>query len=300
MDQIFQMNSTSLMEERNKRVDEIIRRYATRNTWINVLAGVPGFIPIPIVNVAGSIAGCVAAIWAQKPVIFEPMIEEIAQVYLLPPEAIAGTENIIKQNARLGAYGLTTNLVGKVVVEQVLLKKLTEKIISDLMKKQLIRKLLMSLLPKLTEQMLIEALVPIIGGVAAMTAGGVIGYNITWRVGSMTAAYFLNGGWLGGSPQATDEILKPYTKGLQPLGGNVNTIPQIPAVQENIVTLYLKYITEIWETIGITPAQALALLAKRQLSPELDKKILQRVADYLKEKDPILSGLFVAFLNTLP
>ena len=156
MDQIFQMNSTSLMEERNKRVDEIIRRYATRNTWINVLAGVPGFIPIPIVNVAGSIAGCVAAIWAQKSVIFEPMIEEIAQVYLLSPEAIAGTENIIKQNARLGAYGLTTNLVGKVAVEQVLLKKLTAKVISDLMKKQLIRKLLMSLLPKLTEQMLID------------------------------------------------------------------------------------------------------------------------------------------------
>jgi len=116
----------------------------------------------------------------------------------------------------------------------------------------------------------------------------------------MTAAYFLNGGWPGGSPQATDEILKPHTKGLQPLGGDVNTIPQIPIIQENIVTLYLKYITDIWETVGITPAQALALLAKRQLSPELDKKILQKVADSLKEKDPTLSGLFVAFLNTLP
>jgi hypothetical protein len=175
------------LKERNRLSSKVIARYAKKHAHMDVGIGLAGFIPIP----GAALAALVASLVAQIPYIYRPMIIKLAEIYSAPPAML--TSQIVTANVVIEA-GL--QFVNTEVTSEVL-----QEIIFEAVQNASLGA--------------VASMIPLVGGIAAATLDAVIAATLTWRVGTMTVAYYLNNSaWLRGSREETYETAKELVGGL--------------------------------------------------------------------------------------
>lgn len=255
MNYAIQLNSISDVETRNKQANDIIARYAWGSASLNGGAGLVNLIPLPGV----SVFTLVATILAQGPILFTPMVQEIAEVYMRSTDKT--TILIVDENVKLGAYGYITS-------------EIVSGIVAELFRRQLIQAFLKKAIPKLAGETALNCL-PVVGWLASTSINMAIGISLTWRVGLMTSAYFLNGGWVNGNIKETAKLL--------PDSRDTNAVLSVPEIQENIITVLLKELKKVYtKTNGLfSVKQARAYLKSRGVPELLIDPLLVLFEDYL-------------------
>ena len=171
------------LAEKNARAHQIIKDYAQRHAIMDVVVGGVSWIP------GLAYPAILASITLQSQVIYKPMAEDLAAVYL------RDTDSYIDN---LGRFA-TVATVGMEFAQEFGWDFLTEH----------------------AQELLLEVgfggLATLIPGVGIGVAAGLdylIAQMMTWRVGTMTAIYFQNGGEWVGNQKSTMEIAGKLTGGL--------------------------------------------------------------------------------------
>jgi hypothetical protein len=152
------------LEERNRAAHRVITAYAVKHAAMDVAIGAAGLIPVP----GAATVALISAILAQAPLIYGPMTRELAVIYNSSPDS--QTEKMVAENVEIGA-------LADVGIE--FLKEIASDLIGE------------------TAAGLALTAVPLLGGVLAAGLDATIAATLTWRVGTMVAAYYQNGGtWI--------------------------------------------------------------------------------------------------------
>lgn len=179
-------NAVLNLTTRNREAETIISRFANRHAWMDAGIGLVGGI-VP----GGGIASMVASILAQAPLVYQPMVKQLATVYSADPDEV---RDIVGKAVMQGTFADTLSYIG-----------------SDLAA-AFGAEFFVELAPELVQEMGVGAvltLIPIVGGVASAIIDVVIARHLTWRVGRMTELFFLNNcAWVRGSRQETYGIAK--------------------------------------------------------------------------------------------
>jgi uncharacterized protein (DUF697 family) len=177
-----------------------------------------GLIPIPG---AASVA-LVAAIGAQSDLIYKPLARELAVVY--NSDVDEKTRQIVNDNLLFNGAADIANEFGAEFMMSIFSELITEAGLGATF-----------------------GLIPIVGGLIGAALDYVIATAMTWRVGTMVAIYYQNGGKWVGDRKRTLELAKEMTGGVkfgmkdlmarftrnnrQDLNVNLNSIPtKIPEV----------------------------------------------------------------------
>lgn len=208
------------LEERNRIANATIKRYAKRHATMDVAIGAAGFFGL-------AVPALIAAIVAQSPVIYKPLARELGDIYNCGVDE--QTNDIVYRNLVFTGAADIANQFGSEFIASVAGELISEAGFGTLF-----------------------GFIPIVGGVI----GGALDYAIatvmTWRVGTMVAIYYQNGGAWVGSQKQTLELAKGMTGNFgfglddlvsrftgndrQNLDVNLNSIPtQIPQVFESQV-----------------------------------------------------------------
>lgn len=152
------------LEQRNRAAHEVITSYAVKHAAMDVGIGLAGMIPIP----GAATAALIGAILAQAPMIYGPMTRELAIIYNSAPDS--QTSKMMAETVEIGA-------LADVGVE--FLKEIATDLISE------------------AAAGLALTAIPFVGGLLAAGLDATIAATLTWRVGTMVAAYYQNGGvWI--------------------------------------------------------------------------------------------------------
>lgn len=153
------------LEDRNRAAHKVITSYAVKHAAMDVGIGLIGLTPIP----GAATAALIGAILAQAPLIYRPMTRELAVIYNSTPDSRTG--EIITETVEMGA-------LADVGVE--FFKEIATDLIAE------------------AAAGLALTAIPFIGGFLAAGLDATIAATLTWRVGTMVAAYYQNGGaWIG-------------------------------------------------------------------------------------------------------
>lgn len=152
------------LEQRNKAAHQVITSYAVKHAAMDVGIGLAGLIPIP----GAATAALISAILAQAPLVYRPMTRELATIYNSSPDA--HTDKMVTETVEMGA-------LADVGVE--FIKEIATDLISE------------------AAAGLALTAIPFVGGLLAAGLDATIAATLTWRVGTMIAAYYQNGGeWI--------------------------------------------------------------------------------------------------------
>jgi len=211
------------LEERNRIAKATIEKYVRKHRKMDVAIGLAGLIPVPG---AASVA-LVAAIAAQSDLIYKPLARELAIIY--NSDVDEKTNNIVSENLLFNGAADVANEFGTEFMMSIFSELITEAGLGATF-----------------------GLIPIVGGVIGAALDYVVATVMTWRVGTMVAIYYQNGGkWVEGQKH-TLELAKGMTGGfkfgMKDLGArftgnnrrdlnvNLNSIPKrIPEVFESQV-----------------------------------------------------------------
>jgi hypothetical protein len=208
------------LEERNRIARTTIERYSNRHAKMDVAIGAAGFFGLAIPALIGAIA-------LQAPVIYQPLARELANIYNSGIDE--ETEQIIEENLILTGAADIANEFGTEFMASVASELVTEAGLGSA-----------------------AGFIPIVGGLVGAALDYVIATAMTWRVGTMVAIYYQNGGKWVGDRKHTLELAKEMTGGFkfgmhdlvarftdknrQQLSVNLNSIPaRIPEVFESQV-----------------------------------------------------------------
>jgi hypothetical protein len=148
------------IEQRLRQSESIINRYAIRHQTMDIGIGLAGLLPIP----GAATAAMIGVIGAQAPVIYQPMVRELANLYLVDPDA--STSTIINQNVLAGAVAATAAEFGIEFLKETATELFQEQGIG-----------------------LGLSFIPIIGGIAGAALDAIIAKKLTKIVGAMTLVY---------------------------------------------------------------------------------------------------------------
>lgn len=148
------------IEQRLQQSGSIINRYAIRHQTMDIGIGLAGLLPIP----GAATAAMVGVIGAQAPLIYQPMVRELANLYLIDPNA--STNTIVNQNVLAGALAETAAEFGIEFIKETATELLQEQGIG-----------------------LGLSFIPIIGGIAGAALDAIIAKKLTKIVGAMTLVY---------------------------------------------------------------------------------------------------------------
>lgn len=173
----------SHIADKNAQAQAIIRRYAAQHSMMDIGLGVISLIP------GAGIPALLGAIALQSKVIYRPMAEELARVYLSETD------------------GYTDRLGNVASISTVALEFGQE--------------FALEFLAECAQELLLEAglgaaatFVPIAGAAVAAGLDYLIAQMLTWRVGTMTAIYFQNGSSWIENRKTTMHIAKDLTGGM--------------------------------------------------------------------------------------
>jgi len=171
------------LADKNCEAERIVRNYAAKHAAMDIGVGLVSLLP------GAGIPAIIAAVGLQAKFIYRPMAQDLARVYLRETDSYSD---------RLGniASGATVALeFGQEFAVEFLAEQAQE---------------------LLTEAGLgaLATLIPIAGAAVGATLDYLIAQMMTWRVGTMTAIYFLNGGNWVGERKTTMEIAKRLSGGL--------------------------------------------------------------------------------------
>lgn len=152
------------LEQRNQAAHRVITSYAIKHAAMDVGIGLAGLIPIP----GAATAALIGAILAQAPLVYGPMTRELALIYNSSPDA--QTNSMVIETVEMGALAD----VGVEFIKEIGTDLITEAAAG-----------------------LALTAIPFIGGLLAAGLDATIAATLTWRVGTMVAAYYQNGGvWI--------------------------------------------------------------------------------------------------------
>ena len=243
-------NTLKKVEERNQLAKAAIEKFAERHAAMDVAIGAAGFFGL-------AIPALIVAIGAQAPVIYQPLARELAQIYNSQVDDETGT--IVMGNL---FFTSATDIAADFGVEFV------TSVASEL----------------ITEAGFGTAagFHPIEGGIDGAALDYVIATAMTWRVGTMVAIYYQNGGsWVkdrkytlelakqmvGGVSFGLEDLVAHFSgRNRKRLEFNLNSIPQrIPEVFQSqirnlrpVVSMMLKalkavQVRDLLQAEGIPP-----------------------------------------------
>lgn len=170
--------------DKNSQARQIVRDYAAKHAVMDIGVGLVSLIP------GAGIPAIIAAIAIQSDVIYKPMARDLADVYLRETDSYTD---------RLG----NTASMATVALE------FGEEFAVEFLAEQ-------------TKELLTEAglgalatTIPIAGAAVGAALDYLIAQMMTWRVGTMTAIYFLNGTAWVENRKSTMKIAERLTGGLQ-------------------------------------------------------------------------------------
>ena len=208
------------LSARNREAEKIIKDYATGHVKLDVAIGLAGLIPVP----GAGTASLVAAIAAQSPLVYQPMSRKLAAVFCATPDDI--TNGMIKDTAVLGgkadiAVAFATDFMTEIAKE---------------------------LLPELGVGLALSA-IPFVGGIAAAALDATVAATLTWRVGTMVAIYYHNGGSWINDRQTTYHRAKAMIGSLSPETENRVDLDDIPFENPEVMKKHMAFIESIVDTL---------------------------------------------------
>ena len=161
------------LEERNRLAIQTIRKYALAHTGFDVAIGVAGtFIP------GAAVAGIITSMVAQYPIIYRPMMQDLGRIYTTKPDML--TQILV-------AGGTLVEDIADIGVEDL------QEFMVEAVREQGIAALMCAALPFL-------------GGTFGAGINATVTSTMTWRIGTMIALYYQNGGkWLTGTKQTYEK-----------------------------------------------------------------------------------------------
>lgn len=169
------------LEERNRIAKLTIKRYADRHAVMDVAIGGAGFFGL-------AIPALIMAIAAQSAVIYQPLARELSDIY--NSDVDERTKNIVKNNLVLNGAADIANEFGTEFISSVAFELVTEAGLGAM-----------------------AGFIPVVGGLVGAALDYVIATAMTWRVGSMVAIYYQNGGEWVGDRKHTLELAKEMVGG---------------------------------------------------------------------------------------
>jgi uncharacterized protein (DUF697 family) len=146
---------------------------------MDVAIGAAGFFGL-------AIPALIAAIAAQSPLIYQPLARELAGIYNSDVDQTA--KGIIRENLAFTSAADIANEFGTEFVASIAYELITEAGLGA-----------------------VAGFIPFVGGLIGAALDYVIATTMTWRVGTMVAIYYQNGGkWIGDRKQ-TFELAKQMT-----------------------------------------------------------------------------------------
>ncbi len=149
------------LEQRNETAHQVIASYAKKHAKLDIGIGLAGLLPIP----GAATVALVGAVLAQAPLIYGPMTQELAALY--SSRLDARTNEMVAETVGMGA-------LADIGVE------FFKEIAGDLIGKALAGLALTA--------------VPFVRALLAAGLDAMIAATLTWRVGTVVAAYYQNGG----------------------------------------------------------------------------------------------------------
>lgn len=230
----FAVNATLAgLKKRNEQAVRTIARYARNHVGFDIFIGLAGtFIPF------GGLAALTSSILAQYPLVYEPMSRELAHIYTAKPDQITRAATI--STAMLGAAGDIAAAIGIEFLQEIAGDLLTEMGLATA-----------------------AASLPFVGGIAGMMADAVIASTLTWRVGTMIAIYYQNGGAWYTDRKTTFDKAKDMVGGYSAQTDqrfDLGDIPKhIPSIREKHIRAMIECI-ETMRLAGSDNAQIIAAL----------------------------------------
>lgn len=249
MDQPIAMPTALInVEARNHEAEAVITSYAHQHMATDVAIGILGtFVPF------GGLAGIVASISVQAPLFYHPMIKKLAVIYTAEPDEI------------------TTGFAGKATWQGAGLEVLAD--VGADVAAAFGAAFFAEIAPELVQELGIGALasaVPVVGGFIAAGLDAKIAHTLTWRVGKMTAMYYMHDGWIRDRHQTYERA-----KALD--GEALDAIPQrVPEINKKGVAgtvTMIRSIRRVHPTV--TDEQIRQSLRAEKLPPDLIEQALK-------------------------
>jgi uncharacterized protein (DUF697 family) len=223
------------LEDRNRAAHKVITSYAQKHAAMDVGIGIAGLIPIP----GAATVALIGAIAAQAPVIYEPMAREIASIYNSTLDA--QTRRIVTETVEMGA-------LADVGIE--FLKEIATEIISEVAAGTLL------------------TAIPFVGGIAAALLDATIAATLTWRVGTMVAAYYQNGGTWIQNRKHTYELAAKAVDGFSPKTDNRTNLNDFARRNKTISEKHLNF------AMAMVEMMKSAALSRNQIRSALEAKLV--------------------------
>lgn len=251
-------NTLNRLEERNELARAAIQKWADRHAKMDIAIGAAGIFGL-------AIPALVIAIGAQASVIYQPCARELAQIY--NSQVDDETRSIVLENLVFNGAADIGAAFGLEFIKSVALELITDAGFGAA-----------------------AGFIPIIGGVVGAGLDYVIATAMTWRVGTMVAIYYQNGGRWVKDKKYTLELAKQMVGGVsfgladlvarfsgrnrQQLEVNLNSIPQeIPDVFQSQIR-NLRPVVSMMLT-ALSQPQVRALLQGRGVPVSLIDAVLK-------------------------
>lgn len=234
------------LEERNEAAHKVITTYAIKHAAMDVSIGIAGFLPIP----GAATAALIGAILLQAPLVYGPMTRELATIYNAAPDS--QTSKIITETVEMGA-------LADVGIE--FLKEIATDLISE------------------AAAGLALTAIPFVGGLLAAGLDATIAATLTWRVGTMVAAYYQNGGTWIGNRKNTYQLASETVGSFSPKTTDRANLDDFARYNKTVSEKHLNFalsLVEMMKGAALQKDQIRAALKSKQIPPWLIEKALQQ------------------------
>ncbi|GHO63502.1 hypothetical protein KSC_023940 [Ktedonobacter sp. SOSP1-52] len=254
-------NSAFQWEARNKLANEVIAIYAQRHKAMDITVGLGSGVIGIFVPVA-SFAGLAGALVAAIPVIYNPLTQKLAYIYKASPDKI------------------TKGMKASTIIEETVYDVGAELLFD------FTTDFLVELITEMWPQLFLglgASLIPFAGLAANAVLDGIIASTLTWRLGTMTAIYYMNGeNWLYSNKKRTRREANKLT-GFPSADIHrpdaLSHIKDIPEVMETNVEKMLQTAKFMKEANpDITNAQLREIFRKQSLPEKWIEEVLRRLS----------------------
>jgi uncharacterized protein (DUF697 family) len=234
------------LEVRNAKAHQVITSFAVKHAAMDVGIGFAGLIPIP----GAATAALISAIVAQAPLIYGPMTRELAVIYNSSPDST--TDKMITETVEMGA-------LADIGIE-------------------FLREIAVDLIGETAAGLALTA-IPFIGGLLAAGLDATIAATLTWRVGTMVAAYYQNGGSWIVDRKTTYSFASAAVGDFSPKTNDRADLDQFARRNKHISEKHLRFalnLVEMMRSAALKKEQIRSALQSKQIPSWLIDEALQQ------------------------
>lgn len=241
--------------ERNRLATAAIEKYAVTHATVDAGIGLAGFLPVP----GAATASIIASMAVQVP-IYRALARDLAQIYESPYDDIA--KGIVRSGVVIGsALELGSEMVSQFGME--FAQEIGLEVVKEI------------------GFGLFASLIPVLGGFVSTGLDIAIATTMTWRVGTMIAIYYQNGGQWVGSRHQTYEHAKELTGGLSERVEKRVDLDDVPRkvkpVGEYQTSQLMRFVQELLKCApNLTDAMIREILVTKGVLIEIANDVIRR------------------------